>query len=200
MANGQVVTGFSMPFIAKYAASGGTVTYSEGTDLARGVDVEISPEVSDENNFYANNVLAESAGARFTSGTVSITIDGLLEEARKLAFGLPTPTTVTVGSSSVKVYDYDDNQDIPYLGFAFVMRTMEDGVTYYTPVVLPKIQFTAETISAATQEEEIEWQTTPLEANILRDDTANHRWQRIAERQSSEAEAVAVYKAILGIN
>lgn len=200
MANGQVVTGFSMPFIALYANSGTTVTYSSGTDLARGVDVEISAEVSDENNFYANNVKAESAGVKFTSGTVSITIDGLLAEARKLAFGLPTPSTVTVGSRSVNVYDYDDNQDIPYLGFAFVMRTMEDGAEYYTPVVLPKIQFTTETIAAATQEEEIDWQTTPLEANILRDDTANHRWQRIAERQTSEADAVAVYKAILGIS
>lgn len=197
MANGQVTTGFSMPYIAKYSATGGSVTYTDGVDLARGVDVEIAAESSDENNFYTNNVLAESAGARFTSGTLSLTIDGLLENARKLAFGLPEPSTVQANGKSVKVYDYDDQQEVPYLGFACVMRTMEDGVTYYTPVVLTKIQFTAETMAAATQEEEIEWQTTPLEANILRDDSATHKWKRIGERQTSEADAVAVYKAIL---
>lgn len=203
MANGQVITGFSKPYIALYANSGTTVTYSNGTDLARGVDIEISAEISDDNNFYANNVLAESAGAKFSSGTLSLTVDGLKETARSMAFGLPAASQVSVTlpgeqtATSVDVYDYDDRQEVPYLGFACVMRTMEDGVDYYTPIVLPKIQFTDEAIAAATQEEEIDWQTTPLEANIFRDDTANHRWKRMAERQETEEAAVAVYKAIL---
>lgn len=199
MANGQVGTGYSMPFIAEYNNAGGVVTYSNGMDLARGVNNELSIETSDANIFYANNVQAESAGAHFTGGTVSITVDGLLYGARKVAFGINGESTVTVGSKSVKVLDYDDQQNAPFLGYAFVQRVMEDGVTYYVPIVLPKIQFTPEAISAATQEEEIDWQTTPLEAKIFRSDDATHKWLRIAERQTTEADAVAVYKAILGI-
>ena len=30
MAAGRVCTGFSLPYVAKYAASGGTITYSDG--------------------------------------------------------------------------------------------------------------------------------------------------------------------------
>lgn len=200
MANGQVGTGFSKPFIAKYSNAGTVVTYTNGMDLARGVDNELSIETSDANIFYADNVEAESAGARFTGGTVSITVDGLLYAARKLAFGITNESTLTVNSSSVKVLEYDDEQEVPYLGYAFVQRVLEDGVTYYVPIVLPKIQFTPETVSAATQEEEIDWQTTALEANIFRSDDEKHRWLRIAERQTTEAAAVAVYKAMLGIS
>ena len=39
MANGRIITGFSKPYVAKYAESSGTVTYSDGMVLARGVEV-----------------------------------------------------------------------------------------------------------------------------------------------------------------
>lgn len=62
MAAGKVTTGFSLPYVAKYAASGTTVTYSSGQKLARGVNVSITPTTNNtENNFYADNALAESA-------------------------------------------------------------------------------------------------------------------------------------------
>ena len=51
MAVGRVCTGFSLPYIAKYAATGGTITYSDVQKLARGVSVSIEPESSDSNNF-----------------------------------------------------------------------------------------------------------------------------------------------------
>ena len=54
---------------------------------------------------------------------------------------------------------------------------MEDGVTTYEPLILPKIQFTPEGLEAETQEEEIDWQTTELVANIYRDDTTNQDWR-----------------------
>ena len=81
MAAGRVCTGFSLPYVAKYAASGGTITYSDGQKLARGVSVSIEPESSDDNNFYADNILAESAGTTFTGGDLNLTVDGLLAAA-----------------------------------------------------------------------------------------------------------------------
>lgn len=56
-AAGRVTTGFSLPYVAKYAVSGGTVTYSDGQKLARGVNVTISPEASSDNIFYADKVV-----------------------------------------------------------------------------------------------------------------------------------------------
>lgn len=191
MANGKVCTGFSMPVVAKYTASGTTVTYSDGMPLARGVDVSLSPESSDDNIFYANNVAAESAPGTFTGGTVKLTVDGLKTAAERLIMGLPAESSNWIA--------YGDDQAIPYVGIGFVVRYMEDGVTTYTGVVLAKCRFNMLESEAATQEDEIDWQTQSLEATIFRDDTANHNWKFVTTDQTSEAAAAALVEAKLGI-
>lgn len=199
MANGRVPTGYSKPYVALYAANDGSPTYSNGMPLARGVDVSVETETGDATNFYADNVLAESAGGVFTGATITMTVDGLKDDARKLIMGLPTPADVTVGSSTVKVYDYDDRQVVPYVGIGFIIRYMESGVTSYQPVVFTKASFSIDGIDAATQEEEIEFQPQELEAALMRDDSPNHRWRRIGEAQTTEAKAEDVIKALLNI-
>ena len=57
---GKVCIGFSDPYVAKYNENGGTISYTEGMKLARGVSVKVSPEVSDGNTFYADNIAAET--------------------------------------------------------------------------------------------------------------------------------------------
>ena len=159
MAAGRVCTGFSLPYVATYSATGGTVTYSSGQKLARGVNVSITPESGDDNNFYADNVLAESANTTFTGGEVTLTVDGLLEAAEKLIMGLPT--------SSGGWMTYNDDQNVPYVGIGFIARYQSDGVVTYVPYVLAKCMFNQINTSAATQEESIEFQTQELTAKIL---------------------------------
>lgn len=197
MANGRVITGYSMPKVAVYSYATNTVTYTGLTALARGVSVSMDVETSDSTDFYADNVLAESAGGRFTGGTITLTVDGLKDAARKLIQGLPTETTLTVGSDSVKVLEYDDRQAAPYVGVGFVVRYMENGVTSYVPVVLTKCIFDVDTIEAETQGENIDFQTAELTATIARDDTTNHTWRRIGEAQTTEEKAEAVIAAML---
>ena len=196
MASGRVITGYSKPMVALYSATGNTVTYAEAQDLARGVNVSIEPETADSNDFYADNVLAETASGQFSGGTLTLTVDGLKDAARRLIMGLPEPTEVTVGSETVNVFDYDNRQVIPYVGVGFVVRYMENGVTSYVPVVLPKVQFAVEGLEAATQEDEIDWQTQELTASIMRDDTVEQKWRRVAAAQTTEAKAVAVIGAL----
>ena len=197
MANGRVITGYSMPKVAVYSYASNTVTYTGLTALARGVSVSMDVETSDSSDFYADNVLAESAGGRFTGGTVTLTVDGLKDAARKLIQGLPTETSLTVGTATVKVLEYDDRQSAPYVGIGFIVRYMENGVTSYVPVVLTKCIFDVDTIEAETQGETIDFQTAELTATIARDDTANHTWRRIGEAQTTEALAEAVIAAML---
>ena len=198
MANGRVITGYSLPKVALYNAGGGTPTYTSYMALARGVSVSMDLDTSDNQDFYADNMLAESAGGLFTGGTLTLTIDGLKDTARKLIMGLPTAGTVTVGGESVNVYDYDDRMSIPYVGVGFVVRVMENGVTSYVPYVLTKVIFDVEGLDAETQGEDIAFQTTELSASITRDDSTNHRWMRLGEAQDTEADAEAVIAAILG--
>ena len=203
MANGKVITGYSFPRVALYTNTQGTVSYSGGMALARGVDVNIEPSTGDVENFYADNRLAESAGGVFTGGTVTLTVDGLKEAARTLIMGLPEPEQITVGEGQqqqqVDVYNYGDNQAIPYVGIGFVVRMMEENVTTYRPFVLTKCIFNQEGLEAETQEENISFQTSELEAQVMRDDSANHNWKKVGADQATEEAAVAVVNAILGI-
>ena len=193
MANGRVLTGFSMPWVALYANSGGTISYSGGMPLARGVSVSLDVETSDDNDFYADNVLAETDNQGFSSGTVTLTVDGLKDAARKLIMGITASRT----AGQVEFEQYDDTQAIPYVGVGFVARYMEDGVTSYVPYILNKVKFNPEGLEAATQEEDIDWQTTELEGSIMRDDSSAHAWKLIGAAQTTEAAAVDAYKAIL---
>lgn len=198
MANGKVLTGFSMPWVALYANSGTTVTYSGGIPLARGVSVSLSVESADDNNFYADNILAETEAGIFQSGSVSLEVDGLKDAARKLLTGVTNTKSVTIGTNTTVVLDaYDDDASAPYVGVGFIARYMEEGVTSYVPVILPKVKFNPEGLDATTQGESIDWQTTTLEGTVMRDDSAEHVWKYIGAEQTSEADAYSVIKALL---
>ena len=195
MANGKVITGYSMPIVAKYAYSQGTISYTDKTPLARGVEVDMEVEIGDATNFFADNTISESVAGQFNGATATFTVDGLKDTARDLIAGLVTSTTIIANSSTVTAKVYDDLQVIPYVGIGFVVRYMENGVTTYAPVILPKAQFSPESLKAATQGESVDFQTTELQATIMRADDANHSWKIIAEDQTTEAKAVAVINA-----
>lgn len=200
MAAGRVITGFSKPYVAKYSASAGTVTYSDGMVLARGVSVEISPEVGDASPFHADNIKAENVPGVFTGGTVTLTVDGLLDAADTLIFGLPEPENVSYGESkTADVYSYGDSMQIPYVGIGFIVRYMSDGVVSYVPMILTKASFNTPSTSAETQEESIEFQPQALTADLMRDDSTNHNWFRRGEGFATEAEAEELLKALLNI-
>lgn len=184
MADGRVITGFSSPVVAVYAASGGSVTYTDAAPLARGVEVDMSVDASTDNVFYANNQEAENLSGVFAGGTVALTVDGLKDAARKLILGLPS-------ADGDGWTSFGDDQAIPYVGLGFNVRYMEDGATTYMPVILPKVMFANPGLTAATQEAEVDWQTQELSATIYRDDTANHNWIKLGAAVSTESSATS---------
>lgn len=202
LATGQVVTGFSYPVVAKYSNSGSSVTYSDGMDLARGVSIDPDLETtSDDNVFYANNRSAESAQARFKLGSLKLTVDGLLVAAEKLIMGLgaSSASTVTVGSESVDVIDYGTGQQIPYVGVGAVVRSQSHGIEMFRAVVYPKVRFAQFAVKAETAGDDIDWQTTELNAQISRDDSAKENWQRVSEPLDTELAAYNAVRVMLGM-
>lgn len=195
MANGKVITGYSQPIVAKYVYSSNTISYTDVMPLARGVEVQMEVEIGDATNFFADNTIAEAVAGQFNGATATFTVDGLKDAARDLIAGLVTSTTIIANSSTVTAKVYDDLQVIPYVGIGFVVRYMENGVTTYAPVILPKAQFSPESLNAATQGESVEFQTTELQATVMRADDASHSWKVVAEDQTTEAKAVAVINA-----
>lgn len=189
---GKVATGFSYPFVAKYSASNGVITYSDGIELARGVNVSLSPETTDANVFYANNQQAESGPSRFTGGTTALTVDGLLIAAERFIMGLPA-----AGEDGWTAYG--DSAVVPYVGIGYIVRYMSGGVESFTPTVLVKAKFQQIGGDYATQEDEIDWQTESLTADLFRGDDANHSWRFIGADFETEEAALAALKAKLGI-
>lgn len=199
MAAGKVLTGFSKPYVALYANLGGDgIDYTDGQLLARGVSVAVAPDApGDDNIFYADNSPAETVSGTFTGGTVTLTVDGLFDTAEALIYGLPAATATTVGASTVDVYKYGDGAVAPDCGVGWIERYMSDGVTTYVARALRKVKFQPKPVNAATQEEEIDWQTTELTATIMRDDSDNREWQWFTEDLDSEADAYAALLVML---
>ena len=189
---GKVCTGFSKPWVAKYSASGGVITYSNARQLARGVSVDIAPTASDDNKFYADNVEAENASGIFTGGTVTVTVDGLFKSAEKMIMGLPD-------ADADGFTAYGDSQSAHYLGFGYIARYMSEGVTTYVPTVLVKTKFNQPKSKANTQEDSIDWQTQELTGNIMRGDDSNHNWKYVGDDYSTEETAEVALKTKLGV-
>ena len=191
-AKGRVCTGFSKPYVALYSATGTTVTYSEAQELARGVSVSLDVETSDSNDFYANNVKAESESGKFVNGSVTLGVDGLLSAAEKLIMGLPEADTDGFTA-------YGDDQSIPYVGVGYITRYVSGGNTSYVPTVLAKCKFAQTTHEANTQEEEVDYQTQELSATVERCDDAKHNWKFEGTEYATEAEAETALKKKLGV-
>lgn len=191
-AAGKVCVGFSKPYVAVYSNSGTTITYSDGRVLARGVDVSIEPETSDDNKFYADNTEAETDAGTFSGGTLSLTVDGLHQEAESLIMGLPA-------ADQSGWISYGDSQTVPFVGVGYIAKYMSGGEITYVPTVIPKVVFNQISSAHATSEDSLNFQTQALTAQIKRADDADRSWKYLGEPQTTEALAEAAIKTKFGI-
>ena len=191
-AAGKVCIGFSKPYVAVYTNSGTTITYSDGRVLARGVDVSIEPETSDDNKFYADNTEAETDAGTFSGGTLSLTVDGLHQDAESLIMGLPA-------ADQSGWISYGDSQTVPFVGVGYIAKYMSGGEITYVPTIIPKVVFNQISSAHATSEDSLNFQTQALTAQIKRADDADRSWKYLGEPQTTEALAEAAIRTKFGI-
>lgn len=197
---GRVCVGFAHPVVAKYDMSGDAVQYTSGMVLARGVDVKINPETSDEEIFYADNGPAESDSGVFSGGTCDLTVDGLLDEAERFILGLSAPEAVTYGAEqTVNVTKYGEGAVIPDVGIGYIVTYKSGGIYSYVPTILRKAKFKQPGEEHKSSDKKISYQTQKLSAVLFRDDTTKRDWKWKAEAQSTMAAAVAVLDGLLGV-
>lgn len=192
-AAGKVKTGFSLPYVAVYSASGTTVTYTSGQKLGRGVEASYDIETADDNAFYADNIEAENDTGTFQSGTLNLTVDGLHLAAERLIMGLPA------ADSTSGLTAYGDSQEIPDVGIGYIYRYQSDSEVTYTAIIFPRVKFNQIAGSGATQEESIDWQTQDLTAAIKRAEDSNRTWKYVGDDEETEAAAEATIKTFFGI-
>ena len=194
----MVTTGFSHPIVAKYDASSGSPVYTEPVMLARGREFSVEVDANDNNYYHVDNTLGETEPASFTSGTATLTVDGLSGEEEALLMGI-TPTDVNYKSEQVKMIDYGKNMNPPFLGLGGIKRMQLNGAVTYRPVFLPKVQFAIPPEAMTTQEDQIDWQNQELTATIMRDDSKDKVWKRIPQTGfATEDEAVDFLMFLMG--
>ncbi len=200
MENGRVLTGFSHPVVAQYQVAAGKVTYTNGRPLGRGVKCALSLTTADGNDFYADDVLAESDNGVFSGGTATITVDGMHPDADRFVLGIPDPEEVTYGESlKTKVTRYGAAAKPPYLGYGHIATYQSGGVEIFVPHIFPKVKFRQPGFDGETRGEKKSFQTQELTADLHRDDTANKDWKWIGEDFDTKAEALAVLHGLLNV-
>lgn len=198
-AAGKVCVGFSDPYVAKYNNNAGNITYTEGMKLARGVNVKVTPEVSEGNNFYADNIVAETDEGHFVKGTAELTVDGLHLAAERFIFGLPEPVEQTFGEIKAQVTKFGVKPNAPYVGIGYIAKYRSNGEESFTPTILTKGKFVDNGEEHNTSEENLNYQTRALKANLVHDDSADRDWKLKLGDYTTHEEALAVLEAALGV-
>lgn len=199
LAKGRVITGFSHPVVALYNAPGGLGSYSDGMIAARGVSIDMDVETADDNDFYADNAVAESESGIFAAGTLTLGLDGMHPAAERFVLGLAEPRAVEVGAKSFQFAGTGTGANPPYVGVGVIIEYKSGGQNIYVPVVFTKGKFRQTGISARTREGSIDWQTQTMTVDLHRDDTDDHHWKEVGADFASEAEAIAVLHAVLNV-
>lgn len=198
-AKGRVATGFSYPVVGLYGCAGGVVSITEGMVLARGVSVDIKVNVASDNEFYADNALAESDNDIFESGTMKLTVDGLFGTAERLISGQAEPAEVSFGESKVKLTKHSTNVQPPYIAVGVIVEYRSNNKKIYVPSIIVKTKFKPLGTNVQTRGKTTSWQTQDLEATIHRVDDAEASWKWEGEDFTTEAEAKAVLNTIFSI-
>lgn len=196
----MAIKGLSKPICAEYTAAGSVVTYSEPYAANKAVEYSFEAESADDNDFFADNEVTESAAGKFSSGTLTLKTADLEPALSKKILGLKTAERTVDGKKITEVI-YDDDLRQPDLGFGIVEEHEINGITQYLPIILPKIKFNIPGNAATTRGKEIEWQTREVTAKVMRsaqvDANYNHPWQISPETMfDTEAEAAAYIKQV----
>lgn len=169
--------GLLKPRVAKYSATGTTVTYSNGQILAKAINHDLALDNADPVVLYADDGAAESVGG-FSSGTLTVGIDELPLATAGLILGITPETSETPAGTIVT---FDEDTEPPYLGYGVIVPKIHNGTKSYMAVLLTKIKFTIPADSFTTKGETVEFGTPELTAKVMRDDTVKHSWRKWAE-------------------
>ncbi len=200
LAAGAVGTGFRFPTVALYNGTGAPGTHTAGRRLARGVSMSLNVQTAEGNNFFADDVAAESNADRFSSGTMTLVVDGLLPDSERMINGLPEEETVEAGSKQVPITRTGDDSNSPNVGYGAIRVYESNGIELFRCIVIPKVCFRQVGFDAETQTEQKNYQSQSLTADIFRIDGGKHDWRWLGALYTTVEEAVADMDALLAVS
>jgi hypothetical protein len=199
----MAIKGLSIPVFGKYnEMPDGNVVYTHGMINPHAVSYAISPESSDANPLYGDNQIIENDKQVFSSATLSLETDDLVQEVSEFILGAKVVKRTYGLDKTVSSLVFDDEQDSPALGFGIIEEHQNDDKTTYKAVILKKTIFNLPEDTATTRGQSIEWQTKTIEGSVQRsaevNEFGNHPWKETADF-AKESEAVEFLKYMLGV-
>lgn len=199
----MAIKGLSIPICAKEKtdATGQFAGYKTPFVADHAVEYSLEVEETDRNDFYADNKVQETDLGHFQSGTLTLTTADLQGTLAKKILGIKKITRLVDGQRIDEVV-YDEKQEAPAMAFGIIEEHQIDNVTQYVPVILTKVRFNIPAKAATTREDEIDWQTTEIEAAVTRlnfsNDIYTNPWMiSPAGSFDTEAKAKAYIETVL---
>lgn len=199
LAAGRVGIGFSDPCVGLYNGTGAPGTHTNGMRLARGVSVSFNISTAEDSVFYADDVAAETDTDKFSSGSMTLVVDGLHAKAERFINGESEPDEVSVGGEDIPLTRTGRTASAPDVGFGFIRVYQSKGTVMFVPVILPKVKFRQTTPDGETQTGRKNYQTTSLTADIMRIDDDSNDWKWMGADYSTRDEARAVLHRLLAV-
>lgn len=175
--------GLSKPWIAKYNDG----KYSDAFQCGKAISTAITPNTVNA-SLYADNNQVEDV-TEFTNATVTLGVNTLPSTAVPILFGHE------INSNSEEVSNTGDSQS--YVGYGFVVATMDAGVKKYQGCVIHKAKFSEGEESYQTKGDSITFVTPSLSGTAYGDE--NGDWRTKSALYATEAEADKWVQKFLGV-
>lgn len=161
-------------YYSKATITDGVVSgYTGMKTMGKAISAGFEPNTPDDNPLYANNAVAENDSSGASGGTLTLTLDRLIQEAAADLYGLTVEDVeVTVGGApgtqvSGTALRYKGNEQSAPVGVAFIRQNQVDGVRSHEVVLYRRVTFSMPPDSAQTMGETIEWQTPEIEGAVM---------------------------------
>lgn len=141
----------------KTETEGQPIEYGAGMAVGNAVAATISWNRADTSHYGDDAEDARDNG--ITSGDISFTNSGILQEVRTVLLGEEVQGTTN---------EYEISSDAtPPVGFGYIRVLRKNGAIGYEGVWLHKVQFAEDSIEDSTKGESIEWGETILNGRIM---------------------------------
>lgn len=162
--------GLKYPVYSPAIETESAISYGTGAVLAKAISANVSIETNDV-KLYGDDGIIESDKS-FSTGTISMGIDDLLDEAKVALLDYIEGATVD-SAIGTKELTASGSAAPAYVGFGYYGKVVRNGVNYWRAIWLKKVQFAEPTDELSTKGESIEFKTPALEGTILLDVTGN---------------------------
>lgn len=181
--------GLSKLVTADYSFDGTKVSYTNPVNNEKMAEYSVDIKVSDPNDLYLDNGVAETDGGEFVSGTLNLTTGDLSNETSKAFYHLKEEEITYAKGKTAKEYVWDDSMQFAEKGVGIIEEHQVNNETFYRGIWFARVKFNIPSDSATTRGQNIDWKTQELTGAMLRSQDAGHRWKSHADFET-EAEAL----------